>query len=128
MRYAASIVAPDAERGVPGGGQVEELFERLGIVGEIKAKTRYVADAREVAKRVAAGTEEVGVAVMSDLIAAAGVSVVGPIVEPVTSGVTYASVVIRGAAAGDAARAFIAHLLSAEAAVVLRKAGYAPSP
>jgi molybdate transport system substrate-binding protein len=126
LRDATAIVVPDPARGVPGGSQVAELFERLGVADEVRSKTQFVSDAREVAKRAAAEAGAIGVAAMSDLVAAADVTVVVSIAEPATTGVTYAAMVIRGSAVEDAGRAFIAHLLSADAATVFRKAGYAP--
>ena len=127
LRDAASIVYPDAELGAPGGGQVAELLERLGLAQEIRARSRPVADSRDVAKRVAAGTAQLGIASMNDLVDADGVIVIGPIETPPTKGAVYAAVVLRHASSPEAARAFVAALTLAGARSALRAAGYAPA-
>lgn len=125
LRAAASIVQPDPGVGAPGGAQVAELLERLGLGAELKPKTRFVSDSREVVKRIAAGSSDIGIAAMSDIAVAGEVVTVGPITDPATTGVVYAGVVVRGAKSAHAGRAFIAHLVGAGAATVFRAAGYA---
>lgn len=119
-----SLVMPDPAVGAPGGAHAAELLEQLGIRAAVRAKTRLVADAREVSKQVAAGTVEAGLGAMSEMTPAADLAVLGPLVEPRPAGVVYAAVVVRGSGEMNAARAFIAHLRSPRAAAVFRKAGY----
>ena len=125
LREAPSLVYPDAELGAPGGGQAAELLERLGLTAEVKAKSRLVADAREVARRVAAGAAQVGIAQMNDVVGAQGVAVLGPLDDPPTLGVVYAAVVAKRSSSADASRAFVAFLTSADAKAAFRSAGYA---
>jgi molybdate transport system substrate-binding protein len=127
LRDALSLAAPDALLGAPGGAQVAELFERLGVMADIKPKLRLLADSRETAKRVTSGAAEIGVAHMNDLIGAPKIVVLGPIGDPATTGITYAGAVLRRSAAIDAAVTLIEFLASADAAAVLRSAGYAPA-
>jgi len=125
LRGAAALVQPDAALGAPGGGQVAELIARLGLDAELRPRTRLVADAREVARRVAAGGAEIGIAAMSDLVGSDDVTVVGPLLAPATEGIRYAGMVVRGARSVDAGRGLLAHLAGAESARLLRAAGYA---
>jgi molybdate transport system substrate-binding protein len=126
LRQAQTVVIPDASLGVPGGAQTAELLQRLGLTEELRPHTRSVADAREVAKRVAAGDAQIGIGSMSDLAQAPGVAVLGPITEPATQGIEYAAVVVRGSTRADVAQAFIVHLRSAASQALFRKAGYLP--
>ena len=124
LRGARTLVAPDAGLGVPGGAQTAELLERLGLTEELRARTRYVADAREIVKRVAAGAADIGIGSMSHLTASSGITLLGPLADPTTEGIVYAAIVARSAANADLARAFIAHLRSPESQALFRKAGY----
>ncbi len=123
---AQSLVLPDPTLGAPGGAQAAELLERLGIAAEVQARIDYVVDARSVARRVAAGKAEAGIAAMSDLLPGTKIRVVGPIVEPRTEGIAYAALVVRSADAPDAARAFVAHLRAPASLALFRDAGYLP--
>ena len=124
LAAARSIAAPDARAGVPGGAQVVELLERLQLADTLQSRMRWQLDAREAPKRVAAGEVEFALAALNDLITAAGVEVSAPIAEPKTNAIVYAAVVVRSASDREAARNFIRHLRSREAADALRKAGY----
>jgi molybdate transport system substrate-binding protein len=126
LRRARSLVVPDASLGVPGGAQTAELLERLGLTEELRARTRYVADAREIARRVAAGTADIGIGAMSHLTSSPGIALSGPITEPPTEGIVYAAIITLTAANADLARAFIAHLRSPQSRALFSKAGYLP--
>ena len=126
LRDASSIVYPDAGLGAPGGGQVAELLDRIGMTAEVKEKSRLVADAREVAKRVASGAAQLGIAHMSDIVGVQNVIAIGPLDDPPNAGLVYAAVVVQRAANAEAARAWIASLASPVAKAAFRAAGYAP--
>jgi len=124
LRAAVVVVYPDAGLGAPGGAQVAAFVDRLGLAVELKPKTRLVADAREIVKRVAAGTADVGIASMSDLVGAGEIVVVGPLPGSTAGAVTYAGMIARGTKAADAGRGFLAHLAGPEAAKIFLSAGY----
>ena len=124
LRDATSLVYPDAGLGAPGGGQVAELLERLGLTAELKSKSRLVADAREVAKRVAGGVAKLGIAHMNDIVGAPGVVAIGPLNDPPTSGIVYAAVVVQRSANAEAGRAWVRFLTGVEAKAAFRAAGY----
>lgn len=128
LRDAASIVLPDAAAGAPGGAQAMQLVQQLAGGADLESRIRAVADPREVAKRVAAGSADIGVAAMHDLVANDEVRVVGPILDPPTDGIVYAALVTRGSPQAEAGAAYVMHLRSAEAAAVFRRAGYATAP
>jgi molybdate transport system substrate-binding protein len=124
LASASSVVMPDAGLAAPGGAQVAELLDRLGLAEEIRARIRRVADPREVGKRVAAGVAEIGISAMADLVGLPELNVVGPLTEPPTSGVVYAVAVITGTSVAEAARIFLTHLRSNAALGVFVRAGY----
>ena len=126
LRRARSLVAPDASLGVPGGAQAAELLQRLGLTEELRARTRYAADAREIARRVAAGTADIGIGAMSHLTSSSGIALLGPLTEPPTEGIVYAAIIARTATDAELARAFIAHLRLPQSQALFRKAGYLP--
>jgi molybdate transport system substrate-binding protein len=121
---ASSLAIPDAALGVPGGAHAAELLDQLGIRESVRAKTRLVADAREVAKQVATGAAAMGLGAMSEMTKASELTVLGPLVEPRPAGVVYAALLVRGSAQPQASRDFIAHLRAPQAASIFRKAGY----
>ena len=125
LRAARALALPDASLGASGGAQVAELIERLGIAAEVRAKAGLVADSREVVRRIAEGTADIGIARMSDIVGAQNVVVTGPLIYPSTASVIYAVALVRRTASADTARAFIEHLTSAEAEAVFRAAGFA---
>ena len=125
LASARTIAAPDARAGVPGGVQVAELLEHLQLSAALGPKLRLVLDARDAAKRVAAGEVDLALAMMSDLLGSANVEVIGPITEPPTRGIVYAVVITRVAAMPERARRFVTHLRTVEAQRVFARAGYA---
>jgi molybdate transport system substrate-binding protein len=127
LSRAETLVLPDAALGVPGGAQAAELLERLELAPELRARVRPLADVREVARRVASGAADMGIAAMSDLVTAADITVAGPIVEPRTRGIEYAAVAVSAGMQTELAHAFIAHLRTPAAQAVLRKAGFLPA-
>jgi molybdate transport system substrate-binding protein len=125
---ATSIVIPDARRGAPGGAHAEEWLVQLGLAEAVRPKLRRAADARDIAKQVASGAAELGVATMSDVVSSASIVVLGPLPESQPFGIQYAAVMVRGANQPEAVRAFLANLRSAAAEAIFRKAGYLPLP
>jgi molybdenum ABC transporter molybdate-binding protein len=126
LRSASIVVAPDAGLGVPGGAQASELLRRLQLDDELRGRIRYVADPKEIARRVASGAAQAGIGTMSEVIAAGEVRVLGPILEPRTDGVAYAALVVRPAASAGVAHSFLAHLRAPESQALFRKAGFLP--
>jgi molybdate transport system substrate-binding protein len=102
-----------------------ELFQRLGIAAEMRAKSRKV-DIEPVAEVLARGEAEMGFQQISELRPVAGVEVVGPL-PPAVQRVT----VFSAAAATDSpnpvgGRALIAFLASPNASAAIAKSGMEP--
>jgi molybdate transport system substrate-binding protein len=120
---AKSIVLGDPAAGGGAGVFTAGLMERLGLVADIKAKTRLVKSGTEVAEAVAKSEAEIGIGVASD-------AAIIPSLDatPLPTGVQSYSVYVAGISSGskqvDAAKALIAFLTSPPAKQALKANGF----
>ena len=102
-----------------------ELFPKLGIVNQIRGKTRRI-ESERVAAVVARGEAEIGFQQVSELLPVPGVDFVGPL----PPGAQQVTIVSAGIAAGarerDGAKALIDFLKSARAVEAITKSGLGP--
>jgi len=119
---AKSVVYSDSASGVYVGA---EMFQRLGIADQMKAKSRMI-PADPVAVVVARGDAELGFQQISELIPVPGVDLVGPLPPEVQQITIYSAGIAIGAKEPDAGRALIKFLASAVAAPVITKSGLEP--
>src|SRR5262245_2093609 len=117
---AAASVAYSAS--VSGDYLTNELFPRLGIADELKAKGRRI-ERERVGAVVARGDAEIGFQQISELRPVAGIVVVGPLPAEVQRVTVFAAGVAANTKHPDAARAFIQFLASPAAADVVLKSG-----
>lgn len=99
-----------------------QLFPKLGIAAEMKAKT-ITSGAAAVGRREA----DLGLQQVSELLPIPGVDFVGTIPGDVQYVTTYAAAVVAGSAHVDVARRLIAFLSSSIAAPAITKSGMEPS-
>jgi molybdate transport system substrate-binding protein len=102
-----------------------ELFERLGIAGPMRAKSRRV-ESEPVAAVVARGEAEIGFQQISELRPVAGVDVVGPLPAEVQRVTVFSAAAGAGSANPTGGRALIAFLASPAASVAIAKSGMDP--
>jgi molybdate transport system substrate-binding protein len=119
---AKSVVYSDSASGVYVG---TEMFERLGILDQMKPKSRPV-PADPVAGVVARGDAELGFQQISELLPVPGVDLVGPLPAEVQKITIFSAGIVAGAKEPEAGRALIRFLASAEAAPVIEKTGLDP--
>ena len=119
---AKSIAYSDSASGVYVG---TELFKRLGIAAEMKAKAKMI-PAEPVASVVARGDAELGFQQISELLPIAGADLVGPLPPDVQKITIFSAGITSSATQPEAGRALIAFLASAGAAPTLKKAGLDP--
>lgn len=124
LRAAGSLGVPDVQRGVPGAAQALELIDGLPAADELRTKIRWLVGGTEALKPLASGAIDLALVPMSEVAAAPGLKLAGPITSPPTRGVAYAAAVPRLAQQPELGRAFIAHLRTPAAAKILRQAGY----
>jgi molybdate transport system substrate-binding protein len=117
---AANSVAYSAS--VSGDYLVGELFPKLGIAAEMKAKSRRI-ERERVGAVVARGEAEIGFQQISELLPIAGIDVVGPLPPGAQRVTIFSAGVAASSKQPDLARAFIQYLRSEEAVGVVVKTG-----
>jgi molybdate transport system substrate-binding protein len=102
------------------------LFERLGIAAEMKTKTTVFKRRSERFQVVARGDVEIGFNQISEIVAAAGVDLVGPLPPPIQRYTLFASgIIVSGNEQEEkASRAPVAFISSPEAQVVWKAKGF----
>ena len=102
---------------------IEAMFARLGIADAVKAKSFLDVGSDGSIARVNNGDADLLITLVSEIMPAPGIDLVGPLPAEFGGDVRFAGAV--GAAAADAAasRAFLASLVSAEATPTLRQKG-----
>jgi molybdate transport system substrate-binding protein len=105
------------------GAVAAAAFSKAGILDEVKAKTRYAALAPG-GELVAKGEIEMGFFNLSEI--PPGVTVIGPIPEPLRNYTSYEAAVLAKGAAHEQASAFAKFMASAGASKVWRDAGLEP--
>lgn len=102
---------------------IEKMFETLGIAGDMKPKSILEVGSDGAIARVAAGDAELLITLVSEILPAPGIELVGPLPKEFRSDVTFAAAMSATAADPAAARALIASLVSREATPILRQKG-----
>ena len=119
---ARSIVYIDPAIGTS-GKHVAQVFERLGIVEQMKPKTTRLKGGY-VVEPVGRGEIELGIHQISEMLPVKGVRVVGPLPPELQKYTVYVAVSVPGSAQGAAVEAFIRHLTAPAARAGLARAGY----
>jgi len=83
LRGAHSIARADPAVGTPSGIYIQALFDRLGLTADLAPKTRFVPSIGGrpvvVCEAIAKGEAELGIQQISEIMAVAGVDLVGPL-------------------------------------------------
>jgi molybdate transport system substrate-binding protein len=119
---AKSITYIDPEKGTS-GKHFAEVLQRLGIAEAVKAKTR-LGDAGYVVEPVARGEVELGIQQITEILPVKGVTLVGPLPEPLQKITVYSAAPTPGARESPAARDFLAYLRSPESRGVFTGKGF----
>jgi molybdate transport system substrate-binding protein len=107
------------------GAQLAGIYERLGISDEMKAKTKAQPTPKQVAEAVANGDAELAVFGLNVLIDPR-LDIVGPFPAEVQREVVYAAGVAANSKEPEAAKAFVAYLMSPPAIAVIKAKGMNP--
>lgn len=102
-----------------------EMYRRLGIHEQVMPKSRRIYSER-VGSVVARGEAEIGFQQVSELLPIEGIAHVGTIPEAVQQPTIFCAGIAANAREPEAARAFIRHLASPEAAPALERTGLEP--
>jgi molybdate transport system substrate-binding protein len=104
-----------------------ELFPRLGIADQMKAKSRRI-ESERVGNVVARGDAEIGFQQISELLPIEGIDYVGPIPDEVQSVTVFSAGIAVAAKNVEGAKGLIRYLSSPEAAPLIKKSGLEPVP
>jgi molybdate transport system substrate-binding protein len=107
----------------PSGVYLTGLFDRMGLLAELKPKFRTPPSGANIGELVAKGEVEIGFQQVSELIHYPGVDFIGPLPAAVQQTTVFSGGVHAGAREPDAAREFLKFLSAPEHAAVLRKHG-----
>lgn len=111
----------------PSGTHLVKLFERWGILEQIRPRIVQPPPGVAVGSLVASGTVELGFQQLSELMHLAGIHVLGPLPAAVQSITTFSAAVVTGCAQEAAARACIAFLASPGASAPKIRNGMEPA-
>jgi molybdate transport system substrate-binding protein len=124
---AKSIGYPDPALGAISGIYLAALFDNMGIGPEAKAKTVVKPVGAEVVEAVAKGEVEMAISFVSEMVPDKRVKVVGTLPPAILNPTPYGIAVSTGTASPEAARAFVAYVVSPQGAAVMKAAGIAPA-
>jgi molybdate transport system substrate-binding protein len=124
MLGARSVMYADPALGGQSGIHTARVFERLGIAEAMKAKTQLRPGAPEGLSEVAKGDIEIGIGQVSEIVAAKGVALAGPLPESLQNTLLFSGGVLTSSAESAAARAFVEHIVSPAARRQFQAAGF----
>jgi len=107
----------------PSGVYLTGLFEKMGMLAELKPKFRTPPSGAAIGELIAKGEAEIGFQQVSELIHFPGIQFIGPLPAALQQTTVFAGGVHAGAREPDAARAFLKFLSAPEHAAVLQKHG-----
>ena len=102
---------------------IEAMFATLGVADAVKGKTFLDVGSDGSIARVNKGDADLLITLVSEIMPAPGIDLVGPIPAQFGGDVTFAGAVGAGAADAAAARALLASLVSREATATLHQKG-----
>jgi molybdate transport system substrate-binding protein len=107
----------------PSGSCLLQLFERWGIADTLAPRLRLAPPGVPVATLIARGEVEFGFQQLSELVNVAGIDVVGPLPDTIQKHTVFSAALCRTTSRADAARAFLACLVTPRTADVKQRHG-----
>lgn len=119
---ARALATVDPAAGGSSGIYLWQLFERMGIAPQLKAKA-VLLPRGTVAQLVVSGEADIALQQISEIVGVPGVTLVGPIPAEIQNYTVYAGGVSAGARDAVAAQSLLTLLSSAEAQPILQDKG-----
>lgn len=107
----------------PSGIYLEKLFERWGILEQIRSRIAVPRPGVPVGSLVASGAAELGFQQLSELMGLPGIDVIGPLPAAIQTITTFSGGVCAGSDAPEAARALLDYMASPPALAAKRRHG-----
>jgi molybdate transport system substrate-binding protein len=120
-----TLLAARAVASIPAsatGARIAEIYAELGIAAEMETRTRAQPGPKQIAEAVAKGEAELGLFLLNVLIDPR-LAIVGPVPPELQRELVYDVALAANAGVPEVARAFVAFVLSAEAAEVIKEKG-----
>jgi molybdate transport system substrate-binding protein len=126
---AKSIACSKPVGGGQSGAHLAKVFEQLGIAEQMRPKSKYGAGgaAGLAGLVVLRGEAEIGIQQMAELMAVAGIDIVGPLPRELQSVTPFVAGVTTDASQPEAAKALIQFLATPEAKRVIKAKGLEPA-
>jgi molybdate transport system substrate-binding protein len=123
---AATVIACPDPAVATAGKVVMNLFDRLGIMAQVKGRTRFFPNGYAAMGWLAAsdGMRKMGITQITEILPNNGVTLAGPLPDEFQMKAVYSAGIAARAANADAASEFVARLTSPAARPVLVAAGY----
>lgn len=110
----------------PSGVYLITLFQRLGLTDALKDKLKQTPTGVFVGSIIASGEVEIGLQQVSELIAAPGCDIVGPLPADIQQVTVFSSGLMAAAKEAEAAKAWVRFLTSPAGAAAFKKSGMEP--
>ncbi len=123
---ARSVVLTDPAGGGTAGVYMAAIMERFDITEEMRPKIIYRTQGQFVTEAVVSGEADLGVTFTSEIIPNKGAKIAGLLPDDVQMPTNYAAAIPVGAAAPDAAKAFLQEFKTPFAHAAIRKVGLEP--
>jgi molybdate transport system substrate-binding protein len=123
FREATSITYP---RDGASRGSIEKMFERLGIVADVKPKIILAPGSGPATESVATGHAAMVITLFSEIVPTHGVEILGPLPGEYRSDIRFGAATSATSKNAEAAAALIAFLSGPKAAPVLKAKGIEP--
>jgi molybdate transport system substrate-binding protein len=107
----------------PSGVALQKLFERWGMADAVAGKTVQAPPGVPVASLVAKGEVALGFQQLSELLNVAGITIAGPLPEPVQIVTVFSAGIAANTSRADAVRALLAFMNAPEAEAAKRRQG-----
>jgi molybdate transport system substrate-binding protein len=124
---AKTIAYSNPAHGGASGVYLGKLLERMGIADQMKDKTKFPPPSGNAANLVVSGEAELAVQQEPEVMAVAGVDMVGPLPGDLNNITVYAAGVGSGTKEADAAKVLIKFLHTPEAKAVFKARGLVPA-
>ena len=111
----------------PSGVYLEKLFERWGVLEEIRSRIVVPPPGVPVGSLIANGTVELGFQQLSELMTLPGIDVLGPLPPDVQTITLFSGGISSGCSRPERARGLLSYLASPEATQTKRRYGMEPA-